>query len=73
MAAPAKGAPMRPTCGTCPCYEPRVFAVDVAAQHGVDTRGNCHFLPAIERKWPDDWCAQHPDARDWLAAQRKEV
>ena len=68
--AEAGKAPARPSCGSCPIYEHRAVT-EAAIERGAPAGGLCHLFPEAERKLPNDWCAQHPDWADWLAAQRK--
>lgn len=61
--------PVHPTCGGCPMYEHRAVTQQ-ELDRGAPAGGICHFLPETARKLPNDYCAQHPDFRDYALWKR---
>lgn len=59
----------RPTCRTCPYYDPN-YAVFSAfmKRESAGMKGACRHDPRDFHKKPDDWCGQHPDFPDYVRA-----
>jgi hypothetical protein len=73
----------RPTCKTCPYYDATattvIYPPPVAGQQAgvtfmsttIEVRGICRRNPlGGGHKRPEEWCGEHADMPEWIAASR---